>query len=136
LREDSQGKPVRLADLKGKTVLVNFWATWCHGCQTEIPWFVEFEKKYGDRGLAVVGISMDEDGWKSVRPYLKSKRLNYPVVIGDEQLGKAYRLGAMPRTILVDRDGRIAATYDGVVPKASFERDLQALLGIGSSGSR
>src|SRR5215469_14704210 len=77
---DADGKDVSLADLKGKVVLVNFWATWCDGCQTEIPWLVEFQRQYANRGFVVVGISMDDDGWKSVRPWLKEKHVNYPIV--------------------------------------------------------
>ena len=128
---DSEGKPVTMAGLKGKIVLVNFWATWCGGCQTEIPWFVEFGKKYRESGLAVVGISMDDDGWKAVRPDLKARHLSDHVVIGDPKLAKAYGVRAMARTVLVDRDGKVAAAYDGVVPREDFERDLQGLLDTG-----
>jgi thiol-disulfide isomerase/thioredoxin len=127
-RPDAEGKPVRPSDFKGRVLLINFWATWCHGCQTEIPWLVGFQKKYRSKGLAVVGISMDDDGWRVVRPYLQVKKLNYPVVIGNAEVGKAYGLGAMPRTVLVDRGGKIVAAYDGVVPRVSFEHDLRQLL--------
>src|SRR5579885_3150755 len=66
--KDANGDPVSLADYKGKVVLLNFWATWCGPCKVEIPWFVEFEQKYKDRDFAVLGVSFDDDGWKSVRP--------------------------------------------------------------------
>ncbi|HEY6466975.1 MAG TPA: TlpA disulfide reductase family protein, partial [Candidatus Acidoferrales bacterium] len=68
--KDAEGQPVSLSDLRGKVVLLNFWATWCEGCKTEIPWLVEFQQKYRDKGLAVVGVSEDAGGWKSVKPYL------------------------------------------------------------------
>lgn len=126
--KDANGRDVKLADLRGKVVLVNFWATWCHGCQTEIPWFIEFQKEYADGGLVVVGISMDDDGWKSVRPWLKEKKVNYLIVIGNEALGKQYGLDGMPLTALVDREGRVADVHPGLVDKAATQQKIRALL--------
>ena len=125
--KDASGKDVKLADLKGKVVLVNFWATWCEGCQVEIPWFVEFQKEYASRGLVVVGIAMDDD-WKSVKPWIEEKKVNYPIVIGNEGLGKQYGLIGMPLTALVDREGRIADVHNGVVDKTSTEHRIKDLL--------
>lgn len=125
---DSRGKRLALSAYKGKVVLLNFWATWCHGCQLEIPWFMEFESTYRDHGLAVIGVSMDSDGWKSVKPYLAKKKLNYPVVIGSEQLANRYGLDAMPMTVLIDRAGKIVQTHSGVVDKAACEHEIVELL--------
>jgi peroxiredoxin len=125
---DANNKEVRLSDLKGKVVLVNFWATWCEGCQVEIPWFVEFQKKYETQGLAVVGISMDDDGWKSVKPWIREKKVNYSIVIGDEALGKQYGLSGMPLTVLVDRNGKIADVHSGVVDKLATDEKIRKLL--------
>jgi peroxiredoxin len=126
--EDASGKDVKLPDLKGKVVLVNFWATWCEGCQVEIPWFVEFQKEYASRGFVVVGISMDDDGWKSVKPWIKEKKVNYPIVIGNEGLGKQYGLEGMPLTALVDREGRIADVHHGIVEKTATQQKIRELL--------
>jgi peroxiredoxin len=126
--EGASGREVSLEGLRGEVVVLNFWATWCHGCKLELPWFVQFEKQYGSRGLSVVGASTDAEGWKIVRPFLAKKKLNYPVVIADESLTKAYGLGAMPMTVLIDRQGRIAATYKGVVDRAATDRAIQSLL--------
>jgi peroxiredoxin len=126
--QDASGREVKLSSLKGKVVLVNFWATWCEGCQVEIPWLVEFQKKYQGRGLVVIGVSMDEDGWKSVKPWLKEKKVNYPVVIGSDELGKQYGLEGMPLTALIDRDGRIAAVHPGLVNKDATDQQIRALL--------
>ncbi len=124
----ADGEDVRLSDLRGKVVLVNFWATWCEGCQVEIPWFVEFQSKYGARGLKVVGVSMDDDGWKSVKPWIKEKQVNYSIVIGNEGLAKQYGVDGMPQTVVVDARGKIAAVRAGIVNKAETENDIRALL--------
>jgi peroxiredoxin len=74
---NSKGAPVTLSQYKGKVVLLDFWATWCTGCKVELPWYVEFDKKYKRKGLAVLGVSMDDGGdaagWKLVKPFLKEK---------------------------------------------------------------
>ena len=126
--KDASGKDIKLADLKGKVVLVNFWATWCEGCQVEIPWFVEFHKQYASKGLVVVGISMDDDGWKSVKPWIQEKKVNYPIVLGNEGLGKQYGLVGMPLTALVDREGRIADVHNGIVDKTATQQKIGDLL--------
>ena len=122
------GKPVKLSSLKGKVVLLDFWATWCTGCKVEIPWFIEFDKAYRAQGLAAVGVSMDEDGWKTIEPYLKKNPISYPVVAGNLDTAAPYNITALPVTVLIDRAGRVAATHVGVVNKKSFEGDLKQLL--------
>ena len=126
---DSNGAKVTLASLKGKVVLLNFWATWCGPCQVEIPWFIEFNKTYRARGLAVVGVSMDEDGWKSVKPYLATKKIDYPIVIGTEDVAKAYGgVDSLPSTFIIDRDGKIAFSHTGLVGKDTYETEIRSLL--------
>jgi peroxiredoxin len=93
-----------------------------------IPWLVEFQKKYQGHGLVVIGVSMDSDGWKSVKPWLKEKKVNYPVVIGSDDLGKQYGLEGMPLTALIDRDGKLAAVHPGLVNKDATDQRLRALL--------
>jgi peroxiredoxin len=127
--QDENGQYVSLASLRGKVVLLNFWATWCHGCQIEIPWFIEFQKKYADKAFEVLGVSMDDDGWKAVKPWIIAKGVNYPIVIGNKQLGDAYALSGMPHTVLIDRQGRIADVQLGVVKRATTEQRIRALLG-------
>jgi len=130
---DSKGAPVRLAGYKGRVVLLDFWATWCGGCKVEIPWYMEFQNKYKDRGLVVIGVSMDEDGWKSVRPFLEEHKLNYSVVIGSQDVAKLYGgVSSMPMTLLIDRQGKIADSQVGMVDKAAFEGEIQALLQDGA----
>ncbi len=125
---DSNDRPLQLSTYKGRVVLLNFWATWCGGCKYEMPWFVEFDKKYSEKGLAVVGISMDEN-MKMVKPFLVAKGVPYPSVLGDDALGQRFGLQSMPLTLLLDRQGRIAVVHQGVVDKDNFEMHIQQLLG-------
>jgi peroxiredoxin len=134
---DADGKQINLSDYRGKVVLLDFWATWCGGCKLEIPWYMEFDKKYKSSGLAVIGVSMDDDGWKAVKPFLARKTdpetggntaMKYPVVIGNDQLAKEYNLTSMPMTLLIDRQGKIALSHTGVVNKSDFESHILQLL--------
>jgi len=133
---DSKGATVRLSDYKGKVVLLAFWATWCLWCETEIPWYMEFQNKYRDKGLSVVGVSMDEDGWRSVRPFLEEKRMTYTVVVGDAHLAKLYSVDALPVTFLINRNGKIAYSQAGIVDKDAFESEIRVLLGVRSRAPR
>jgi cytochrome c biogenesis protein CcmG/thiol:disulfide interchange protein DsbE len=125
---DSKGTSVRLSDYKGRVVLLDFWATWCHGCNIEIPWYMEFQNKYKDKGLSVIGVSMDDDGWKSVKPFLEEKKMNYTVVVGNADLAKLYGVDQLPVTLLIDRDGKIANSHAGMVDKNAFEKEISVLL--------
>jgi peroxiredoxin len=129
--DDSEGKTIKLADFQGKVVLLDFWATWCHGCMTEIPWFMEFQSKYEADGLAVIGVSVDDDGWKSVKPFLAERKFNYTVVVGNQNLEKLYAVEAPPVAVLIDREGKIVETHQGVVDKDAFENEIKELLRAG-----
>jgi cytochrome c biogenesis protein CcmG/thiol:disulfide interchange protein DsbE len=127
--KDASGTDFRLSDYRGRVVLLNFWATWCAPCKAEIPWFEEFQKAYASRGLAVIGISMDEDGWKVVRPYMEATRINYRIAIGDDALAQKYGgVTSLPETFLIDRDGRIAGRHIGIVGKSDYESEIVQLL--------
>ena len=125
---DAKGKPIALSEYKGKVVLLDFWATWCTGCKVEIPWYMEFEKKYKRRGLASIGVAMDEEGWKTVTPYLRKKPINYQIVVGDANFAKAYNVESLPVTLLIDRHGRIADAHVGMVEKDAWEQEILTLL--------
>jgi peroxiredoxin len=126
---DERGTAVTLADYRGKVVLLNFWATWCGPCQIEIPWFIEFEQKYKDRDFAVLGVSFDDDGWKSVRPYIAAHKINYRIMIGTEKMSQLYGgVDSLPTTFIVDRQGRIAAQHVGLVDKSDYQNEILKLL--------
>jgi len=127
--KDADGRTVQLSDYRGKVVLLNFWATWCGPCKIEIPWFVEFEKEFKDEGFAVLGISLDEDGWDVVKPYLEENRVNYRVLMGNDEVAMLYGgVDSLPTTFLIDREGRIASVHVGLVSRADYENDITMLL--------
>ena len=126
---NSKGAPVKLSGYKGRVVLLDFWATWCEGCKEEIPWLMEFQNKYMKTGLTVVGASLDDDGWKSVKPYLREHKINYRIVLGTSESAKQFGVDqGMPVTLLIDRMGRIADLHLGMVDKAAFEHEIRILL--------
>lgn len=126
---DASGNPVKLSDFRGKVVLLNFWATWCPPCKIEIPWFDEFQRTYGDRGFVVLGVSMDEDGWKSVKPYIDNQKIGYRMMVGNDDIALLYGgLEAVPTTLIIDRSGRIAATHTGLTGKQVLETEVKAIL--------
>jgi peroxiredoxin len=127
--KDSTGNTITLADYLGKVVLLDFWATWCTGCKMEIPWFSEFQKRYGSQGFAVVGVSMDERGWSVVMPFLSETRVPYPILLGDTQTAQRFGIESLPDTFLIDRRGRVAAAYKArVVDQTDIESNIKALL--------
>jgi peroxiredoxin len=127
--KDSTGATLRLSDYRGKVVLLNFWATWCRPCQTEIPWFVEFERMHHDQGLAVIGISMDDEGWKAVKPYMEAKQVNYRIALDDGTVAQRYGgVESLPETLLIDRTGKIAFRHVGLAGKVDYEDEILQLL--------
>jgi cytochrome c biogenesis protein CcmG, thiol:disulfide interchange protein DsbE len=126
-RADLSHRKIVLSSYRGKVVLLNFWATWCAPCLTEMPTFAEWQKQYGSGNFQVIGISMD-DTTPEVITTVSRLKLNYPVLMGDEYLGAAYGgvLG-LPVTFLIDREGKIRARYQDV-SLTQINRDIQNLL--------
>lgn len=127
--KDADGKEVHLADYHGKVVLLDFWATWCGPCRIEIPWFTDMERQMKDKGFAVIGVSMDDEGWKVVKPFMSEMKINYRVLLGNDDAAHAYGgLDALPTTFLIDREGKIAAVHVGLTSRKDFEDGIQKLL--------
>jgi len=135
--KNEAGKEIEIKDFKGKVVLLDFWATECGGCVLEIPYFIELQQVYKDKEFTAVGVSMDiayedlkspEEAWSKVKPFVAAHKINYPILMGDESISREYNLQAYPMTCLLDKDGKIAATYVGVVSKTDVETNIKALL--------
>jgi cytochrome c biogenesis protein CcmG/thiol:disulfide interchange protein DsbE len=126
---DLNGKRVNLSDFRGKVLILDFWATWCAPCRVEIPHFVELQKQYGDKGLTVIGVSLDEQGPDIVKKFVKQLGVNYPMVMGNEKVTESYGgIVAIPTTFVIDRQGRIVGRHMGYEDKAVFEKEIQSLL--------
>jgi len=127
--KSSDGTSYELSKYKGKVVVVNFWATWCGPCRKEIPDFIEAYKKYKSKGLEIIGISLDQDGWTKVTPYVKQSNINYPVVLGDEKVVQNYGgFNAIPTTFIVDKNGNIVDQHTGTMSLKQLEAKLKPLL--------
>ncbi|MFZ1005626.1 MAG: TlpA disulfide reductase family protein [Candidatus Sulfotelmatobacter sp.] len=132
------GTKLRISDYRGKVVLLNFWATDCGGCVLEIPSFIELEKAYRDKGFAAIGVSMDisyedlkdaNEAWGRVRPFMAKHGVNYTIAMGDDAISKAHASNAFPATYLIDKSGRIAVAYVGVVVnKDNVATNIKSLL--------
>ena len=129
---DANGTSVKLSDYRGKVVLLNFWATWCGPCAIEIPWFKEFEQEYKSKGFEVLGISMDDDGWPAVKPYIAERKINYRILLGNDSVTQLYGgFDALPVTFMIDREGRFAfGAHIGLAGKNEYLSEIQSLLGI------
>lgn len=125
---DLQGRERSLSDFKGKVVILDFWATWCAPCRTEIPDFIALQKKYADRGLVIIGLSLDQQGPEVVKKFVEQLGVNYSILIADEDVTEAYRVTAIPTTFVIDREGRLRHQKTGPIKDlAEYERQLTAL---------
>lgn len=127
--KDVSGKTVKSSEFDGKVVILDFWATWCPPCRKEIPGFIELQKQYGKQGLMVVGISLDQEGPEVVEKFMKSYRINYPVVMGTTEIVEAFGgIEGIPTTFVIDRQGKIQSKHVGYVDKSVFEKEITPLL--------
>ncbi len=126
---DLSGKAISGDDFKGKVVVVDFWATWCPPCVGEIPGYVELQKKYADRGLVFVGLSVDQAGADVVNKFVATHHVNYDVALADDKTTSAFGgFDAIPTTFVIDRTGHIAHVKTGAMRQALFETMLTPLL--------
>jgi peroxiredoxin len=122
------GTSLRLSDYRGKVILLDFWATWCAPCQEEIPRFVEWQNEYRDRGLQVIGVSMD-DSPEPVQKFSREFRMNYPVAIGTQDIASQYGgILGLPVNFVIGRDGRIKAKHLGMYDLMLLTRELNEQL--------
>jgi peroxiredoxin len=128
--KDMNGAAVRLADYKGRVILLNYWATWCGPCKVEIPDLIALQDQYKDKGFVVLGVSQDDDP-ETLRAFASTFKMNYPVLVGRDQpelLDAQGPLWGLPTSYVIGRDGAICTKHLGPASKADFEREIKALL--------
>lgn len=136
-----QGGNLPLASLKGKVVLVNFWATWCDPCRIEIPWLISFQQKYAGQGFTIIGVAMDEEGKPVVEPYVEKTKfevsknvemtMNYPIMIGNEDIAEKFGgLLGYPSSFLISRDGRVVKKIIGLVSEDEIASEIERQLAV------
>ena len=124
-----EGASVKLSDFKGKVIVLNFWATWCGPCKAEIPDFVDLQARYGEQGLQLVGVAVD-DKLAALTGYTAEANMNYPVLQGRSQDGimDAYAIAKLPVTVVIRRDGRVCRAHAGPIAKDLLEREIKSLM--------
>jgi cytochrome c biogenesis protein CcmG/thiol:disulfide interchange protein DsbE len=128
------GQTLKLSDLRGKAVVLNFWATWCTPCKAEMPWFVDFQKQYGGQGLQIVGVAMDDSAKEDIDKFAKQMGVNYPVVLGKESLADQYGgVEFLPTTFYIDRSGNIQDRVFGIVDRQEAEASVKKALASAAS---
>ena len=130
LKSVPDGKTVTLSSLRGKAVVVNFWATWCGPCKIEMPWLVDLQRKYGDQGLQIVGITKDDSNEETIAKFTKKMGVNYTILVGDQQVQDLYGgVGGLPTSFFVNRSGKVVHEIIGLDSESKFEDAIkQALL--------
>lgn len=127
--KDVNGNLISSEQFKGKVVVLDFWATWCGPCKMEIPGYIELTSKYGKDGLMIVGVSTDQGGPDVVKEFIGKNRMNYPVVMFEDELLALFGgIEAIPTTFLIDRAGRIRDRKVGAEATADYEKKIVALL--------
>ncbi len=126
---DLDEKNVKLLDLRGKVVVLNFWATWCPPCREEIPDLIQLHNKYAQQGLIVLGVSLDEEGVEGVKSFAKKNNISYPIVMGNQTLAGAYGgIRAIPATFIINREGKIIEKIVGGRGLKEFEESVKPAL--------
>ena len=127
--KDTNGRTFQLADLRSKVVLLNFWATWCAPCRTEIPDLVKKQREYRRKGLRVIGITYPPQKLAEVRRFVQKLKINYPTVLGLKETKRAFTSSeTLPLTVIIDRDGTIRGIVEGIMYSDEFDKQVKFLL--------
>lgn len=123
-----EGKEWRLSEQKGRVLVVNLFATWCPPCRAEMPMLVETAAAYRSKGVDFVGVSLDQGGAKVVKPFVAKYKIDFPVLFPTAGPSIADGVSGIPVTLVIDRQGRLAQAYSGMVSEEELTRDLDRLV--------
>jgi thiol-disulfide isomerase/thioredoxin len=124
-----RGHQFNLRDYRGKVLLVNFWATWCQPCRTEIPDLIRKQSEYRGKGLQIIGITYPPEKMSEVRRFVRKLRMNYPVVMGTKETRTLFTSSeTLPMTVVIDRDGVVRDVIEGIMYEDEFEQKVKPLL--------
>ena len=127
------GKSLQLSGLRGKAVLLNFWATYCEPCKVEMPWFVELQKEYGPQGFQIVGVANDDASTEEIAKFARDMGINYPILIGKDSVSDSYKVSVLPTTFFLDRDGKLIAREFGLQSRSVFVDHIKKALSQGQA---
>jgi len=127
--KDKDGKTYSLESLKGKIIVLNFWATWCPPCRAEIPDFKKVYSEYRDKGVEILGVSLDHKGWGVIKPFLEQWEINYPVVLGGAGIARDYgNVRSIPTTFIIDKNGKVVDQHVGAMNEKMLVKMFEKLL--------
>lgn len=122
------GGRISLSDFKGKVIILDFWATWCGPCRVEMPGFVELQTEYGERGLQILGVSLDGGRKESVVEFCERYYVDYPILMDNGEVARSFNVIAIPTTYIIDREGNLFKKYIGAREKETFKNDIEELI--------
>ena len=118
----------KISEHRDKVLIVDFWATWCPPCKDEIPGFISLYGKYKNKGVEIIGVALDMEGNRTVKPFAKRMGINYPLYIGGYEINEAYEIAGIPTTLIFNKDGKLKIKHVGYASEKEFEDEILKLL--------
>ncbi len=135
--ETLDGKKMTLADLRGKVIVLNFWATWCTPCKVEMPWLIDFQKQYASQGVQIVGIAEDDSGKEKISAFAREMQVNYPILLDEGDVADKYgNIENLPTTFYISRTGTIVESASGIAGKPDIDAAIQKALSASSGEAK
>lgn len=132
--KDLAGNDVSLSNFQGKAIILNFWATWCPPCRAEIPHFIKLYEEYKDKGLVIIGISLDQGVDTVIKDFVAKYNITYPILRGNKEVIASYGgMAGIPTTFFINREGKIVNKIMGIIDERTTRKNIEKILGTYSS---